>query len=186
MPRPRPWPTSRSRVLALCLALGALPWGCSGKGEHDGTAAAQVVRVYGKTLGGEYRSLEDFRGQVVLLNVWATWCEPCRQELPELARLHRQHKDEGFTVLGVSIDGARDEGKVRSMASQFALPFPILLDPRSRTVTELQVVGYPTTFVISRSGQIRWRRDGIITEHDAELATALKAALAEPVPEPAS
>jgi thiol-disulfide isomerase/thioredoxin len=131
------------------------------------------------TLDGESFDLRAHRGEVVLLNMWATWCQPCRQELPELARLQREHHDKGFTVVGVNVDVARLEPRVRSMVADFELPFPVLLDPKNESVPTFEVVGYPTSFVIARDGSIRWRRDGIIFENDEELAGVLESALAD-------
>ena len=130
------------------------------------------------TLDGATFDLEAHRGEVVLVNVWATWCEPCREELPELARLHREHERDGLVVVGVSTDAARNAEKVRRMVTEYDLPYPIVHDADNVVVTTFKVVGYPTSFLVDRRGRLRWRRDGIIPNGDAELATALRTALA--------
>lgn len=98
-------------------------------------------------------SLAQYRGQVVLVNVWATWCEPCRVELPSLERLQKQLGPEGLTILAVSIDEA-DDATVKKFAADYGLTFRILHD-RSRQIERIyQTTGYPESFVLNRDGQI--------------------------------
>ncbi len=137
----------------------------------------------GKDLRGQNFSLADLRGDVVLLNVWASWCEPCKEELPELAKLQRERGPEGLRVIGVSIDAVRTQNAVRQLAQEFKVPYPIILDPQSTIVPAMKIVGYPTTFIIGRDGAIRWRRDGLIERDDPEVASELKAALEAPKPD---
>ncbi len=136
----------------------------------------------GETLRGEPFALADLRGDVVLLNVWASWCEPCKEELPTLADLYRERGHEGLKVVGVSIDAVRAHNEVRRLVQQYRVPYPIVLDPKSTIVPMLKVNGYPTTVIIGRDGELRWRRDGLIERDDPEVATELKAALEAPKP----
>jgi thiol-disulfide isomerase/thioredoxin len=170
---------TRLALLAAALLCTAGPAGCGGKDPAPAAARLLAPDVGGTTLQGEAFALRDLQGRVVLLNVWATWCEPCRDELPELARLHEALAERGLTVVGLNVDVARLRGRVAAMAHDFALPFPVVLDPGNATVGPLQVVGYPTSFVIGRDGTIRWRRDGIILPDDAELRGVLEAALSD-------
>ena len=173
---------SPSVTCSLLLALACLP-ACEGKKGSERAALNEAApRVTGKTLEGEYVALGDHAGKVVLLNVWATWCKPCRQELPELERLHRELGPEGLQVLAFSVDSPRAEPQVRKLAADLKLTFPIVLDPANSSVKAYGVNGYPTSFIIGRDGQIRWRRDGMIRKGDEELAEQLRAALAAPVP----
>jgi peroxiredoxin len=105
------------------------------------------------TPGGEVHRLTDHAGQVVLLNFWALWCGPCREELPVLERLHGELRDEGLAIVAVNVDrgGAED---VQRFAEQKGLSFEILHDPEQRVATSYGVVGYPTTVVIDRAGRI--------------------------------
>lgn len=128
-------------------------------------------------LGGGDFKLEQARGEVLLLNVWATWCKPCRKELPELARLHRELGPRGFSVVGVSVDPARKKDEVAQMVRELDLPFPVLLDPDNVSVHDWSITGYPTSFVIDKAGGVRWRREGIIYEHDEELAATINASI---------
>lgn len=136
----------------------------------------------GETLRGEPFVLADHRGDVVLLNVWASWCEPCKEELPTLADLYRERAHEGLKVVGVSIDAVRAHNEVRRLVQEHRVPYPIVLDPKSTIVPMLKVNGYPTTVIIGRDGELRWRRDGLIERDDPEVASELKAALEAPKP----
>lgn len=174
----------RTVVLALAAVLSAAA--CSGKSgtaqERSASGLPMAPRLTGKDLRGEYVALSDFRGKVVLLNVWATWCGPCRQELPALRDLQRARGGEDFTVLGVSVDRPSDFPKVQSMAQRYQLDYPIVLDPAQGAVEDFDVHGYPTTFLIGRDGAIRWRRNGLVHPDDPELERQIEAALALPAP----
>jgi cytochrome c biogenesis protein CcmG/thiol:disulfide interchange protein DsbE len=102
--------------------------------------------------GGAIR-LSDLRGQVVVLNFWATWCPPCRAEMPALQQVYAKYRDQGFAVLAVDV--AEGEAQVTPFADQQGLTFPILLD-RDGSVSNLyQVRAMPSTYFVDRSGVIR-------------------------------
>jgi len=102
-------------------------------------------------LGGKSWTLKEQRGKVVVLNFWATWCPPCRKEMPDLETLYRQFKDQGLVILAISDE---DAGKVKPFIAQRKITFPILLDP-GRKVNELfQIEGIPKTFVYDRNGKL--------------------------------
>jgi cytochrome c biogenesis protein CcmG, thiol:disulfide interchange protein DsbE len=110
--------------------------------------------------GGEV-SFEDHIGEVVLVNIWATWCGPCRVEMPPIKAIYERNKDKGFTVLAISIDaGPGYREKVRQFAEEHGLDFPILLDPEGRISQLFQTVGVPETFVLDRQGRIAKRLIG--------------------------
>ncbi|HWB74726.1 MAG TPA: TlpA disulfide reductase family protein [Nannocystaceae bacterium] len=170
------------RTWLLGASLAALA--CTG-GDAYGTKASAgspkpAPAMVGKTIAGDAFDLDALRGTVVLVNVWATWCAPCREELPELEALHREHAARGFTVIGVSVDRAAALMQVRQMVDSFALSYPIVFDPMSKAIADWDVRGYPTSFLVDRTGVIRWRRDGIIRPEDPELTPLLKLALDTP------
>ncbi|MFV8756307.1 peroxiredoxin family protein [Nannocystaceae bacterium ST9] len=132
-----------------------------------------------RTFDGETVTLADLRGTVVLINVWATWCEPCIAELPELANLHRELADRGFTVIGLNADVASKRLQVKRMAELHELPYSIWLDPKNDAQVAFELRGYPTSILIDRQGKIRWRREGVIVPGDAELMPILEQALNE-------
>jgi peroxiredoxin len=102
-------------------------------------------------LNGKTWTLKEQRGKVVLLNFWATWCPPCRKEMPDLEALYQQFKDQGLEILAVSDE---DAGKVRPFIAQQKVTYPVLLDP-GRKVNELfQIEGIPKTFVYDRNGKL--------------------------------
>jgi peroxiredoxin len=102
-------------------------------------------------LGGKTWTLKEQRGKVVVLNFWATWCPPCRKEMPDLEMLYQQFKDQGLVILAISDE---DAGKVRPFIAQQKVTYPILLDP-GRKVNELfQIEGIPKTFVYDRNGKL--------------------------------
>jgi peroxiredoxin len=101
---------------------------------------------------GERFRLADQRGRVVLLNFWATWCPPCREEMPALDRLHRQHKDAGFVLLALSLDA--DPAVVAPFLAERKLGFLVGLDPRSDVANAYGVRALPSSFVIDRDGRV--------------------------------
>lgn len=109
------------------------------------------------TLDAEPRdvSLSEYRGNLVLLNIWATWCGPCREEMPSIERLHESFEEHGLQVVAVSIDNAGMEQTIRDFAGELDLTFQILHDPMNIISTRYQVTGYPETFLIDREGVIR-------------------------------
>ena len=102
---------------------------------------------------GRERTLADYRGQVVLLNIWATWCQPCRVEMPGMQHLHEQLGGEGLRVVAVSIDEAGPD-VVREFAREHALTFEILHDPSRAIERVYQTTGVPESFVMNRGGTI--------------------------------
>lgn len=141
-------------------------------------AGTQAPALVAKTIDGEDFDLAALRGQVVLVNVWATWCQPCREELPELQRLHALYGSRGFSVVGVSVDRRAALRAVKAMVDDFGLSYPIVFDPESEATGPWQIKGYPTSFLVDRTGAIVWRIDGIVRPTDSDLATHLEAALA--------
>jgi cytochrome c-type biogenesis protein len=122
-------------------------------------------------------SLSDFRGEVVLLNVWATWCTPCRWETPFLQTLHEAHAPRGLTLLGLSVDAAGAREQVRSFTEEEGVGYRILLDPEQSVMDAYGVLGLPATFLIDREGNIRFLRYGPVSEDDPSFMESLEAQL---------
>jgi cytochrome c biogenesis protein CcmG, thiol:disulfide interchange protein DsbE len=108
----------------------------------------------------EQRSLASYSGDVVLLNIWATWCTPCRVEMPSIEALHQDFRDKGLKVVAVSVDDAVNADGVRQFAEDLGLTFEILHDSLSAIERSYQIYGYPATFIIGRDGVIRRRHVG--------------------------
>lgn len=124
-----------------------------------------LVRLYPPP-AGERVSLEDFRGRAVLLNFWATWCKPCEEEMPALARLHQALEGEPFELLAVSVD--EDPGVVQAFRARLGLEFPILHDPDKEVARAYQVFKYPETLLVDGTGRVVTRFVGP-REWDAEV-----------------
>jgi len=109
------------------------------------------------TVDGTRRAvgLTAYRGDVTILNVWATWCGPCKAEMPTLEHLYEMFKSNGLKVVAVSIDETASDDSVRTYARNMGLTFDILHDPQYRIEGAYQVVGYPSSYVIDRDGVIR-------------------------------
>ncbi len=109
-----------------------------------------------KVLGeNRYKSLADYKGQVVLLNVWATWCPPCQAEMPSLQRLYQAYGGKGLKLVAVSIDDYVTEDSIRAFAKNFGITFEILHDSTHAIERIYQTTGYPESFVIGPEGTIR-------------------------------
>ncbi|HEY7408611.1 MAG TPA: TlpA disulfide reductase family protein [Gemmatimonadaceae bacterium] len=129
------------------------------------------------SLQGDSVSLEQSRGRVVLLNVWATWCHPCREEIPVLQALHERHAARGLELVGVSVDARGEEETIREFARDFRMTYPLWLDPDERVQSTFLAIGVPATFLIDRQGVLRWRHVGPVHANDSTLARELELAL---------
>jgi peroxiredoxin len=109
---------------------------------------------------GQYKTLDEYKGKVVLLNLWATWCEPCLREMPSIEKLHRTYGDKGLSVVAVSVDAYASDDSVRAYANALGLTFEILRDSTMQIAETYQAMGYPQTFVLARDGTIRKKRIG--------------------------
>jgi peroxiredoxin len=102
-------------------------------------------------LNGKSWTLKDLKGKIVMLNFWATWCPPCRKEMPDLESLYKQFEPEGFIIFGVSDD---EPDKIREFVQKQGTTYPVLLDPGSKVNQLLHIEGIPKTFVYDREGKI--------------------------------
>ncbi|HYK01674.1 MAG TPA: TlpA disulfide reductase family protein [Thermoanaerobaculia bacterium] len=127
-------------------------------------------------LDGAKFDLATRRENVVLLNVWATWCGPCRFEIPELQALHDRFKAQKFEVIGVSVDESGPE-PVKQFVTDHKMTYPIVLDAEGKLANVLQTSVLPTTVLLDRNGKIVWKRLGMIEKNDQELVKAIEAAL---------
>jgi cytochrome c-type biogenesis protein len=122
-------------------------------------------------------SLASYRGKPVLLNVWATWCHPCRDEIPELQAIHERYRARGLELVGVSIDADGTDEAIRAFMRDFRMTYPVWRDPGERVSTQFLVVGVPATFLIDRDGVLRWRKTGPIEQGDSSLIAAVERVL---------
>lgn len=126
------------------------------------------------------KSLADYRGQVVMVNVWATWCLPCRVEMPSIEALHRDYAPKGFKVLAVSIDDPGHAATIRAFVEQYKLTFEVLHDPDKKIVEQYDILGYPETFIVGRDGLIRKKLLSATDWNSPEHRALVERLLAEP------
>jgi peroxiredoxin len=154
--------TSRQQWSAVGVIVGALAIGLA-TGSYfmrdqlfPVTIGSDAPNFRVKVLGSnQYKSLADYKGQVVMLNVWATWCGPCKEELPSLQRLYSEYGPKGLKLLAVSVDDYVSEDSIRKFADSFGISFDILHDSTHAIERVYQTTGYPETFVIGPEGTIR-------------------------------
>jgi peroxiredoxin len=121
------------------------------------SVGSKAPPIEGVTLDGRKteKKLADYKDKVVLLNVWATWCEPCRVEMPSIEKLHKEFGSRGLAVVAISVDDPGAEQRILDFVKEYGLTFEILHDPRQVTTRNYQITGYPETFIIARDGTIR-------------------------------
>ncbi len=113
-----------------------------------------------KTLEGNTVRLSDFRGKkVVLINFWATWCPPCRLEMPTMQQIYSEYKDRGFEILAVNIESDAEQA-ISDFVKELRLTFPILLDPDMKVTRKFRVIGLPVSVLIDRQGIVRSKEIG--------------------------
>ena len=129
------------------------------------------------SIDGKKVSLDAHRGRAVLLNLWATWCVPCLEEMPELAKLHDRFGPQGLDVIGVNVDDAKAIDQVHAFIERLEVPFDIWLDPEMSVAKSVRVHALPATFLIDPKGEIVFRKNRDIKADDPELAKALEQAI---------
>lgn len=158
-------------VLGLMLSLSAQGAGLEPRAKLEAPAMRAV------DLQGQTRSLADYRGRVVLLNFWATWCPPCRREMPSMERLRRSMAGRPLEILAV--DSAETPEDVRTFLKTLDLGFPILLDPDGQNTRRWKVYALPTTFLLDGEGRIRYVLRGGAEWDEGEALQAIETLLAE-------
>jgi peroxiredoxin len=125
-----------------------------------------------KSLSGKNIKLSELTGNVVLVNFWASWCAPCRQEMPLLNAIHNKYEPLGFTVLGVNVE--EKVANARSFIDERPVDFPILLDSTNKVSKLFNVIAMPTTVVIDRDGNMRFLHQGYQSGDEAEYHKMVK------------
>jgi peroxiredoxin len=169
-----------SVVTPLCIAV--LASACGRSDSSDATAGkvalgAPAPAYAARSLDGDSVSLAALRGRPVLLNVWATWCHPCRDEIPYLRSVHERYRARGLELVGVSVDAEGSDGAIRDFMKEFAMTYPIWRDPDERVSARFLVVGVPATFLVDRDGVLRYRKTGPVQPGDTLLTAAIERAL---------
>jgi len=130
-----------------------------------------------KSLEGSNLRLEEYRGQVVLINFWASWCGPCRQEMPLLDRLHHRYEDTGFAVLGINVEG--EIKPAQEIVDKTNVTFPVLIDEDQKVSEMYNLEAMPSTVVVDRDGVVRYIHRGYKPGDEAKYVEVVKALIQE-------
>ncbi len=166
----------RAVGLALLLSVGA----CIGAGaDLRPPRTGDVAPDFQATAleGGQLVSLADYQGGPVLVNLWATWCGPCRFETPYLESVYEEYQDRGLKIAGVSVDSRASLEAVEAFLADNGVTYDILLDPDMVSTDVFAAIGLPASFLIGADGVILFDRLGPILEEDPDFLAALEDAL---------
>lgn len=163
-------------VILMAAAVGMLLWLGWQTADKQAISAPQGLIRLGQpapdfslpALSGETIRLDDLKGQVVLVNLWATWCPPCKAEMPVMDTFYKTHQAAGFTTLMVNMQ--ENGATVGDFIKAKGFSFPVLLDSQGELMKLYGVRGLPATFILDRSGQVRHIQSGAITEAELEAA----------------
>ena len=164
---------SASRFLAVAMLVLGVSGSAHGRMPDLGSAAPDFTL---RSSTGKNLKLSEYRGQVVMINFWATWSAPCRQEMPHLNRLYEQYRKAGFMLLGVNID---DNPKVaQAMVEQLGVRFPVLYDTSKQVSKRYDVDAMPSTVIVDRDGKVQYLhrgyRSGTEQQYEAKVREILK------------
>jgi len=158
----------RAVLLAVALAIPGLAHAVEGPAPDFQLASA----------GGKPVSLAQYKGQVVMINFWATWCGPCRTEMPVLEQLHKKYKPMGFTMVGVNVEP--DSAGAVDWLKATPVTFPILFDTDSKVSKLYAVSGMPSTVIVDRKGNLRYLHRGYKPGDENEYLDQIRALVREP------
>mgnify|MGYP001823438726 FL=1 len=130
-----------------------------------------------RSLHGPNLRLEEYRGKVVLINFWASWCGPCRQEMPILDRLHQRYEETGFAVLGVNVEG--EDAPAQKIVDKTNVTFPVLIDEGQKVSELYDLEAMPSTVVVDRDGLVRYVHRGYKPGDEAKYVEVVKQLIRE-------
>jgi len=159
-------------IAALAAALLATAWPAAAT---DGAVPAPPFSLASRA-GGEV-SLADLKGQVVMINFWASWCGPCRQEFPALDQIYAKYKPMGFTLVAINVESEKADAE--KFLSATPASFPILFDPDNTVSGKYGVSAMPTTVLVDRQGRVRWQHRAYKPGDEAKYIEQIRAALRE-------
>jgi thiol-disulfide isomerase/thioredoxin len=157
----------RALLVAALIAMPALAVAPSGP----------APRFSLNSMAGKMVSLDQYKGQVVMINFWASWCGPCRQEMPILEKLHTKYKPMGFSMIGVNVEP--DSELAKNWLKATPVTFPILFDTKSEVSKLYSVPGMPTTVIVDRKGNLRWMHQGYKPGVENEYLNQIRALVRE-------
>ncbi|HEX9707008.1 MAG TPA: TlpA disulfide reductase family protein [Steroidobacteraceae bacterium] len=159
-------------LVALLAAFVAFAWPAAAT---DGSPPAPEFRLTDRA-GGEL-ALSGLKGQVVMINFWASWCGPCRQEFPALDQIYSKYKPMGFQMLAINVESEKADAE--RFLGQTPVSFPILFDPDNKVSGNYGVSAMPTTFLVDRQGRLRWQHRAYKPGDEAKYIERIRAMLRE-------
>ena len=141
-------------LLKRCALTALVMTGAVHAADAGGPAPAFTLAA----LTGQQSTLSQYKGQVVMVNFWATWCGPCQQEMPLLDQMYKKFKPAGFTLIGVNVD--KEAAPVKDLMARKPVSFPVLLDPANQVSKAYHVDEMPSSVIIDRKGEIRYIHRG--------------------------
>jgi peroxiredoxin len=162
------------RKLLMGLALSAIAAVSLAASGLEGKPAPDFAL---KSSTGENLRLSEFRGDVVMINFWATWCGPCRQEMPLLDELYQRYERVGFNLLGVNIDD--DSSRAMAMISELGVNFPVLFDAQKQVSKMYDVGSMPLTVIVDRTGNVRFVHQGYKPGYEEKYLDQVRSLLRE-------
>ena len=161
-------------ILRPCLLLFALALSPSAVALDLNSAVPNLSATSGD---GRVLSLDQFKGKVVYVDFWASWCAPCRQAMPALEAMYQRYRERGFVVLGVNVD--TDRKSAQRMLDQVRPTFPIVFDPDGKWPEAFGLRDMPTSYLIDTKGVVQYVRKGYRERDEQQVDTAIKAAMGE-------
>jgi len=162
----------RFPLAALLAALVAVAWPAAAT---DGSPPAPGFKLANRA-GGEL-SLDGLKGQVVMINFWASWCGPCRQEFPALDQIYAKYKPMGFQMIAINVESEKADAE--KFLGKTPVSFPILFDPDNKVSGSYGVSAMPTTFLVDRQGRLRWQHRAYKPGDEAKYIEQIRAMLRE-------
>lgn len=145
----------------------------------EAALAAKLATYSAPRLDGTSYVVGEQKGKALLLNVWATWCGPCRYEIPELKKLQAELGPKGLEVVGIAVDESpTNEQEVRAFVAEKTIEYPVILDPEGRILLLLETSTVPTTVLLDRNGKVMWYSVGVVQSTNPALQSALAKVLA--------
>jgi peroxiredoxin len=146
--------SSKAKFLTRCAMMAIVAASAAFAGDAGGPAPAFTL----SELDGSQGALAQYKGQVVMVNFWATWCGPCQQEMPLLDQMYKKYKPAGFTLIGVNVD--KEAPPVKELLARKPVSFPVMLDPANQVSKAYHVDEMPSSVIIDRKGEIRYIHRG--------------------------
>ena len=162
----------RLPVAAMAAAMLAVAWPAAA---NDGAVPAPAFSLQSRE--GTQVALADLRGQVVMINFWASWCGPCRQEFPALDQIYAKYKPMGFTLVAINVESEKSDAE--KFLGATPVNFPILFDPGNVVSGKYGVSAMPTTILVDRQGRVRWQHRAYKPGDEAKYIEQIRAALRE-------